>query len=114
MSEHGALAGLMARVFGNAAFQAPEPRPLMLYLIDNNDRGWFPFDEHPGRDPDTGLPWNLVQTPKDITLQTLAAGPAYNEAHDPYCGLLVTMQTYVSAKREQAKSKRQVSRRNAP
>lgn len=94
MLDHGAFAGRMARAFGNENFEKIEPADLVLWAIDNHDRGWTRFDEHPRRNPETGLPYNVVGTPPDITLQTLNLGPDYNEAHHPYCGLINAMHMY--------------------
>lgn len=94
MIDHGAFAGRMARAFGNDAFEAIEPAELVLWAIDNHDRGWTQFDEQPRRNPETGLPYNVVGTPPDVTLQTLNLGPDYNESHHPYCGLINAMHMY--------------------
>lgn len=94
MKEHAAFAGRMARAFGNDRFQAIEPRDLALYAIDHHDYGWIDFDDKPERNPETGLPYNLVGTPRRTTIATLNLGPDFNERHHPYCGLLVTMHMY--------------------
>lgn len=91
MIEHGAFAGRFARAFGNDVFEPFAPRDEMLFAVDNHDRGWAAFDERPRRNPQTGLPWNLVETPSDIGIQTLALSPDANEAHHQFCGLLVAM-----------------------
>lgn len=94
MKEHGDFAGRLARAFGNAEFGSIEPRNLALYAIDHHDYGWIEFDDRPERDSATGLPYNIVGTPRRITLQTLNLSPDFNERYHPYCGLLVTMHMY--------------------
>jgi hypothetical protein len=94
MKEHCAFAGQAARAFGNAEFEPVAPREEMLYLVDNHDRGWFAIDEAPGRNPETGLPWNLTETPRAISIRTLNGSPDALEAHHPYCGLLAAMHMY--------------------
>ena len=63
MSEHTALAVQFAEHFGNDRFEAVEPRELMLYVVRHHDEGWRDLDAAALRDPTTGLPYNLVQTP---------------------------------------------------
>jgi hypothetical protein len=94
MKAHCAFAGQAARAFGNAEFEPVAPRDEMLYLVDNHDRGWFAIDEAPGRNPETGLPWNLTETPRAISIRTLNGSPDALEAHHPYCGLLAAMHMY--------------------
>ena len=91
MAEHTAFAGALARVFGNDRFEPVRPLEEMLYVIDHHDHGWFDFDEAPGRDPETGLPWNLVGTPREILLETGKRSPAFNSKHSAYAGLLSSM-----------------------
>jgi hypothetical protein len=91
MAEHTAFAGALARAFGNDRFEAVSPLDEMLYVIDHHDHGWFDFDEAPGRDPETGLPWNLVGTPREILLETGKRSPAFNSRHSAYAGLLSSM-----------------------
>lgn len=91
MTEHTAFAGELARAFGNDRFEPVQPRDEMLYVVDHHDEGWVEFDRDPGRDPDTGLPWHLIHTPRDITLETGKRSPAFNAAHHPYAGLLASM-----------------------
>ena len=91
MAEHTAFSGALARAFGNDRFEAVSPLPEMLYVIDHHDQGWFDFDETPGRDPETGLPWNLVGTPREILLETAKRSPAFNSSHSAYAGLLSSM-----------------------
>ena len=91
MAEHTAFAGALARAFGNDRFAPVSPREEMLYVIDHHDHGWFDFDETPGRDPETGLPWNLVGTPREILLESGKRSPAFNSRHSAYAGLLSSM-----------------------
>ncbi len=91
MAEHTAFAGALARAFGNDRFEPVSPREEMLYVIDHHDQGWFDVDENPGRDPETGLPWNLIGTPRDILLETGKRSPAFNSQHSAYAGLLSSM-----------------------
>lgn len=91
MAEHTAFAAELAQAFGNAEFEPVTPREEMLYVITHHDRGWAQFDDNPGRDPETGLPWNLIETPRDIVLATGQGSPDFNEARHLYCGLISSM-----------------------
>ena len=89
--DHTELALQIARGFGNETFAAPAPREHMEFLALHHDRGWDEIDENIGRNPDTGLPYGLVQTPMD---QLLASGPRsaeFNTQFHPYCGVLSSM-----------------------
>ncbi len=94
MIEHTTLAGRFARVFGNTQFEPVRPRDVMLYMIDNHDRGWTAFDAAPEIDPATGLPWNLVETPAERIVATSAGSPDFNERHHAYAGLLSSMHSW--------------------
>ena len=91
LAEHLELAGQFAENFGNDTFAQPEPREEFLYVCRWHDKGWQDLDDNPPLDPDTGLPYNLVETPLPIILLTSARSPEYNEAHHPYCGLIDSM-----------------------
>jgi hypothetical protein len=94
MDEHTELAAQFARAFGNDAFEAVEPRDIMLDVIANHDKGWVSFDASPKTDPRTGLPYNLVQTPGEYIVKTSAASPDFNEKRHPYGGLVSSMHTW--------------------
>lgn len=94
MAEHTAFAGLLAEHFGNADFESLEPREEILYLVAHHDAGWKDIDALALRDPNTGLPYHLVQTPLDLILQTSAASPEFNAGHHAYCGLLSSMHSW--------------------
>ena len=94
MAEHTAFAGRLAAAFGNARFEAVEPREPMLYVIGHHDAGWRELDAAALRDPATGLPYNLVQTPFARIVETSSASPDFNSAHHSYCGLISSMHSW--------------------
>ena len=94
MAEHTNFAGQLARAFGNDAFEAVEPRDVMLYIIDNHDAGWADLDQKADLDRKTGLPFNLVQTPFDEIVKTSAQSPDFNSRRHAYCGLLSSMHSW--------------------
>lgn len=91
MTEHTAFAGQLARAFGNDRFEPVSPRKEMLYVVDHHDQGWVPWDDAPGLDPDSRLPYHLISTPRDAILASGVGSPDFNERRHPYCGLLSSM-----------------------
>jgi len=94
MAQHTELAASFAAHFGNAEFAAVEPREIMLYVIGHHDAGWRELDAAALRDPATGLPYNLVQTPFERIVATSSASPDFNGRHHPYGGLLSSMHSW--------------------
>ena len=94
MDQHTALSAQFAEHFGNEQFEAVEPREQMLHVIANHDAGWKDLDKMALRDPATGLPYNLVQTPFEHIVATSKASPDFNGATHPYCELLSSMHSW--------------------
>lgn len=94
MADHMAFAGRIARKFGNDSFETIEPRDVVLYIIDHHDAGWADLDAQARIDPNTGLPYHLVNTPFEEIVKTSAASPEFNSRHHPYCGLLSSMHSW--------------------
>ncbi len=91
MRDHLSLVGQLGRGFGNAEFDPLAPRELMEYAVANHDAGWMPVDQKLGMDPDTNLPPNLLRTPLEELVKTGPGSASFNEAHHPFCGLIVSM-----------------------
>jgi hypothetical protein len=94
MHEHTALSGQFARAFGNEKFEAASPNDLMFYVVSHHDAGWADFDRNPITDENTGLPYNLVETPAEYITVTSQRSPEFNQRHHPYCGLLSSMHSW--------------------
>lgn len=92
--DHTRTCGQLARAFGNDRFDAPEPRDLVVYIVEHHDEGWQPVDALREQSPVTGLPHHLTQTPLPYLVRTSKGSPDFNEAHHAYCGLLSSMHTY--------------------
>ena len=92
--EHARLALRIAQIWGNDTFAPLHPRSLMEFVVEHHDDGWNAVDPKLGRNADTGLPYNLIQTPFHYLMETGPGGPTLAETHHPYCGLLVSMHTY--------------------
>jgi hypothetical protein len=92
--DHARTAGQLAKHFGNANFNAPTPKELVIYIVEHHDEGWEAIDALVEQSPTTGLPHHLTQTPLPYLIQTSKASPNFNEKHHAYCGLLSSMHTY--------------------
>lgn len=94
MQQHTAFAAALAANFGNDRFERVEPHKLMLYVIAHHDAGWKALDARAPRDPGTGLPYNLVQTPFEQIVATSSASPDFNGKRHPYCELISSMHSW--------------------
>jgi hypothetical protein len=94
MYEHTALCGQFARAFGNDIFEPLSPLDLMVHVIAHHDAGWTEFDRDPVTDPQTGLPYNLVDTPAEYITVTSRLSPDFNERQHPFCGLVSSMHSW--------------------
>jgi hypothetical protein len=94
MADHTEMCGRMARVFGNDRFEPPSPFGLVVYTVENHDRGWETYDSNPGLDPGTDVPYIMARTPVPDAVKTSRGSPDFNEAHHPYCGLLSSMHSF--------------------
>ena len=91
LAEHLELVEQFALNFGNDSFARPEPREEFLYACRWHDKGWHDLDDNPPLNPESGLPYNLVETPLPVILLTSARSPEHNEAVNPYAGLIDSM-----------------------
>jgi Protein of unknown function (DUF3891) len=94
MYEHTALCGQFARAFGNEQFESLAPLDPMIYVISNHDAGWTEFDRDPVTDENTGLPYNLIETPAEYITVTSRQSPDFNQRQHPYCGLISSMHSW--------------------
>src|SRR6267142_5736581 len=70
MAEHTQMCGQMARAFGNDRFEPPAPFDEVVYIVENHDRGWDPYDANPGLDPTTRVPYIMARTPTPDAVKT--------------------------------------------
>ena len=94
MDQHTALSAQFAAKFGNDQFEQIEPHALMLHVIGHHDAGWRELDAAALRDPATGLPYNLVETPMQHIVETSTASPDFNSQRHPYCALISSMHSW--------------------
>lgn len=89
-TQHAALAGQMARAWGNETFPVPMPEAEVCMAAERHDDGMEDFDEAPELDPDTGRPRSFMKMPLDRWLECWRQGPAIVAADSPYAGILVS------------------------
>ena len=94
MDQHTNLAGHFAAHFGNDEFEPVEPRELMLYVVSNHDAGWRDLDAAVNRDPASGFPYHLVQTPLDWIIETSSGSPEFNGKQHAFCELISSMHSW--------------------
>jgi len=92
--DHAIAAGVLARAFGNDRFRPSYPAALMAFVASNHEEGWRKLDDAPLRNPKTGLPYHLGQTPPEQLILKSVASPNFNERHHPWCGLLSSMHSW--------------------
>jgi hypothetical protein len=94
MYEHTALAHQFARAFGNDQFEPLSPGDPMHFIVLHHDAGWADFDADPATDANTGLPYNLIDTPAEYITVTSRLSPEFNERQHPYSGLISSMHSW--------------------
>ncbi len=60
---HAWLAGELARAWGNAEFDRPEPFEAVCLGVEQHDIGWQERDQQPGFLPETGMPMQFWDVP---------------------------------------------------
>jgi hypothetical protein len=92
--DHARMSGRLAEAFGNAEFAPLDPREPLVFMVAHHDEGWAELDARARRDPNTGLPYHLTQTPLADLLPTNTGSPDFNERHHPLSGLISSMHTW--------------------
>ena len=89
--DHAAVAGAFAAAWGNARFEAPEPRDGVILAASRHDEGWREWDEELHRDPDTGTPLHFLDVGIEDYVALYSRGIQRIADLDPYAGILVSM-----------------------
>jgi hypothetical protein len=88
---HAWLSGQLARVWGNAAFAAPEPWEEVCLAAEQHDIGMAAWDLEPTLNPETGLPHSFLEMPLEVHLGLWDAAPRRLLVQSRYAALLVSM-----------------------
>ena len=92
MEQHTATGGKLAEHYGGTEqFDRLEPNDLVVGTVWEHDRGWVEVDRVAPRNPGTDLPWNVYDTPTQISIGTGPRSIDHNESCHPYRGLLSSM-----------------------
>lgn len=91
---HMCLAEQLASEFGNDDFIPLTPHDEMMFVVRHHDHGWNKIDEELPFKEETGLPYNLVETPFSALMRTGPGSVEFCQNRSDYCGLLVSMHTY--------------------
>src|SRR5215813_44415 len=62
-TDHGMLAGFLARHWGNAMFRRPEPFGSFCMAAAEHDNGWTEWEMRPEVDPVAFAPYTFVSIP---------------------------------------------------
>jgi hypothetical protein len=89
--DHSALAGDLARHWGNATFERPEPQASVVIAATMHDEGWREQDELPRYDATRAGPLHWRDIPVQEHVAFYAVGIERTVARDPYAGLLASM-----------------------
>jgi Protein of unknown function (DUF3891) len=89
--EHGRLAGLLGRRWGNDRFVAPEVGEALLIAAAHHDDGWSELDGGPSFNAEEGRPAHFLELPLEATVPPYGRGVDSVYARDPHAGVLVSM-----------------------
>ncbi len=88
---HAWLSGVMAGAWGNARFDAPEPRQEICLAAGLHDIGWLDWERAPQFDPQTGWPRVFADVPAEEHTQLWKRGVEHVATASRYAAILVSM-----------------------
>ncbi len=90
-ASHAWLSGQMARAWGNAEFEAPEPYEEVCLAAEQHDVGMAEWDLAPPLQPGTGRPQSFMEMEAGTHLELWSRAPAKLLTQSRYAALLVSM-----------------------
>jgi hypothetical protein len=90
-ADHAALAGQLARAWGNDRFGEPTPREALELAAERHDDGMREFDRSPGLDSATGLPYTYMTMPRDAHMSAWKRGTRAVAEVSPYAAVIVSL-----------------------
>ena len=90
-TDHAMLAGFLARHWGNAMFQRPEPFASFCLAAAEHDNGWTEWEMQPEVDAVTFTPYSYVSIPTPEHMELYQRGIERVVKADHYAGLLVSL-----------------------
>jgi hypothetical protein len=89
--EHAAVAGALARRWGNHQFVAPVAHDALVCAAEHHDDGWLDLDRRPMFNPAQERPAHFIELPLTETAGPYARGVESVYERDPHAGALVSM-----------------------
>ena len=90
-TDHGMLAGFVARHWGNERFRRPEPFASFCLAAAEHDNGWTEWEMRPEVDPVAFTPYTFVSIPTAEHMELYRRGIERVVKADRYAGLLVSL-----------------------
>jgi hypothetical protein len=90
-TDHAALAGHLAREWGNDLYRRPEPFDSFRLAAGEHDNGWAEVELRPQIDPVTFKPYSYLSIPTAAHMELYRRGIERVVKADHYAGLLVSM-----------------------
>jgi hypothetical protein len=90
-TDHGMLAGFLARHWGNEMFRRPEPFASFCLAAAEHDNGWTEWEMRPEVDPVAFTPYTFVSIPTAEHMELYRRGIERVVKADRYAGLLVSL-----------------------
>lgn len=88
-TDHSQFVGYLAAHWGNTAFAAPRPWESVVRAAIYHDYGWLPYETAPKADPESGRPYNFIQSGPPLAAYRWLV--EWLSQVDRYSALLVSM-----------------------
>ncbi len=89
--DHAAIAGVLARHWGNQQFATPAAREALVCAAEHHDDGWLELDARPMFNHEQARPAHFVELPLADTAPSYARGVESVYERDQQAGALVSM-----------------------
>ena len=89
--EHAAVAGTLARHWGNRQFTTPVAHEALICAAEHHDDGWFELDGRPMFNHQRQRPAHFIELPLTDTAAPYARGVESVYERDQHAGVLVSM-----------------------
>jgi hypothetical protein len=90
-TDHAALAGQFAAVWGAPPFRPADPFDPVVWAAEAHDDGWYEWEAAPRIQPETGLPFQFIYMPVADHIAIYERGVQLALDRHPYTGLLVSL-----------------------
>lgn len=89
--DHAAVAGALARRWGNSRFAAPRAHEALICAAEHHDDGWLELDGRPMFNPEQHRPAHFIELSLADTAAPYTRGVESVYARDPHAGVLASM-----------------------